>query len=259
MGGQASETAKRIRDLWSRGAKIERLPDGVGPTTRAEGYAAQAELERLSGKRLGWKIAATSAGGQNHINVDGPLAGRVFEDTVFGPDATCSLTGNLMQVAEPEFAFRFGHSFAPQDTAYSVDEVLAGVESLHLAIELPDSRLTAFTGAGDAGLAADNACAHELVLGEAVSADWRGLDLATHAVEVRNHGETTHGSGANVLGDPRVALAWLVNEVTALGITIGAGEFVTTGTATVPVPIAAGDHLVADFGVLGTIGVTLSA
>ena len=49
------------------------------PATRLEGYAVQALIEAHSGAPLfGWKIAATSAAGQKHINVDGPLAGRLL-------------------------------------------------------------------------------------------------------------------------------------------------------------------------------------
>ncbi len=56
-----------------------------------------------------------------------------------------------------------------------------------------------------------------------------------------------------MLGDPKKALCWLVNEITSLGITIDAGEIVTTGTCVVPMPIAKGDRVVADFGVLGSV------
>src|SRR5437867_3513541 len=34
------------------------------------------------------------------------------------------------------------------------------------------------------------------------------------------------GIGANVLGDPRVALTWLVNELSQLGLTLRAGQVV---------------------------------
>ena len=53
------------------------------------------------------------------------------------------------------------------------------------------------------------------------------------------------GHGKNVLGDPRVALAWLANELRELGITLRAGEVVTTGTCHPPLPIQAGDLFVA--------------
>jgi 2-keto-4-pentenoate hydratase len=64
---------------------------------------------------------------------------------------------------------------------------------------------------------------------------------------------TREGKGANVLGDPRIALAWLVNELSGLGITLKAGEVVTTGTCLVPLPIQPGVDVSADFGSLGRV------
>jgi len=56
-----------------------------------------------------------------------------------------------------------------------------------------------------------------------------------------------------VLGDPRLALAWLANELRQLGVTLRAGEIVTTGTCHPPLPIQSGDRFEADFGVLGRV------
>ena len=53
----------------------------------------------------GWKIAATSLAGQKHINVDGPLAGRLLAGRELQPGTPVPLAGNLMRVAEAEFAF----------------------------------------------------------------------------------------------------------------------------------------------------------
>ena len=57
------------------------------------------------------------------------------------------------------------------------------------------------------------------------------------------------------LGDPRVALAWLANELRELGVTLRAGEVVTTGTCHPPLPIQSGDVFEADFGVIGKVSV----
>jgi 2-keto-4-pentenoate hydratase len=56
-----------------------------------------------------------------------------------------------------------------------------------------------------------------------------------------------------VLGDPRTALTWLVNELRGLGLILEAGQFVTTGTCMKPLEIEPGDAVTADFGVLGAV------
>jgi 2-keto-4-pentenoate hydratase len=158
-----------------------------------------------------------------------------------------------MKVAEAEFAFRMGRDLPPRPQPYSVDEVLAAVATLHPAIEVPDSRFDDFTIVGAPQLIADNACAHQFVLGPAAETDWRALDLVEHRA-IGAAGELTReGKGASVLGDPRVALAWLANELSGLGLTLKAGEVVTTGTCLVPLPIQPGIDVSMDFGALGRV------
>ncbi|MCP3393717.1 hydratase [Bradyrhizobium sp. CCGB12] len=241
---------------WRDGTKLDALDARLRPQNRAEGYAVQAALETKSpGKLFGWKIAATSEAGQKHINVAGPLAGRIMSDTVIADGGTASMKGNEMRVGEPEFAFRMGRDLPPRTTPYSVDEVLAAVVTLHPAIEIPDSRFVDFAGVGEAQLIADNACAHQFVMGAPTIADWRGLDLVEERPQITLRGQRYLGHGKNVLGDPRAALAWLANELRGLGIALRAGEVVTTGTCHPPLPIQAGDEFAADFGVLGKVSV----
>ncbi|OKO84842.1 fumarylacetoacetate hydrolase family protein [Bradyrhizobium sp. AS23.2] len=253
---QIAAASRVLVQHWHAGTKLDALAANLRPQSRAEGYAVQAGLEAQSlGRLFGWKIAATSEAGQKHINVAGPLAGRIMSDTMIADGGTASMKGNEMRVGEPEFAFRMGGDLGPRAAPYSVDEVLAAVESLHPAIEIPDSRFADFVSAGEAQLIADNACAHLFVLGAASSANWRAMDLVEERPQITLRGERYVGHGKNVLGDPRVALAWLANELRGLGITLRAGEVVTTGTCHPPLPIQAGDHFAADFGVLGKVSV----
>ncbi|APG07290.1 2-keto-4-pentenoate hydratase [Bradyrhizobium elkanii] len=241
---------------WRDGTKFDALEPRLRPLSRADGYAIQAVLENQPlGKLFGWKIAATSEAGQKHINVAGPLAGRIMSDTVIADGGTASMKGNEMRVGEPEFAFVMGRDLPPRATPYSVDDVLAAVDTLHPAIEIPDSRFGDFVSAGEAQLIADNACAHLFVLGAATTANWRAMDLVEERPQITLRGQRYLGHGKNVLGDPRVALAWLANELRGLGITLRAGEVVTTGTCHPPLPIQAGDHFAVDFGVLGQVSV----
>jgi 2-keto-4-pentenoate hydratase len=252
-------TARRAAEIlwrhWQHGTQLEALPDGVRPRTRAEGYAIQREVQACAGQALsGWKIAATSIPGQRHIGVDGPMAGRLLAQRTFRSGSEVSLAGNIMRVAEAEFAFAFGRDLPPRAVPYTTGEVLDAVASLHPAIEVPDSRYADFARAGEAQLIADNACAGYFVLGPATGAPWRSMDLVTHRVSAQVAVRfTREGSGAAVLGDPRVALSWLVNELSRIGETLGAGQVVTTGTCMVPLEVEAGDEVRADFGVLGSV------
>jgi 2-keto-4-pentenoate hydratase len=256
---QLAAASKTLNDHWRAGTKLDGLDASFRPRDRAEGYAIQAEIERSSGGKLfGWKIAATSEAGQKHINVDGPMAGRILSDTVIPDGGTASMAGNGMRVAEPEFAFRMKADLPPRASPYGVREVLDAVGALHPAIEIPDSRFADFVTAGEAQIIADNACAHLFVLGAPARASWRELDLIEERPVITMRGKRFIGHGRNVLGDPRVALAWCANELRQLGLTLRAGEVVTTGTCHPPLPIQSGDLVAADFGSLGKVSVAFS-
>jgi 2-keto-4-pentenoate hydratase len=248
-----------LYEHWMRGTVSSGLPVDIRPATREEGYAIQAHLdERSHSPVYGWKIAATSSAGQAHIGVDGPIAGRILADRVVPCAGVIPAGPNHMAVAEIEFAFRMGHDLEPRLEGFSVEEVLAAVETLHVAIEIPDSRYEDFARVGAPQLIADNACAHYFIAAEASAADWRSIDLATHRVIGWIEGKIEQeGSGASVLGDPRIALTWLANEISRLGITLQKGQTVTTGTCIPPLAIRSGDLVTADFGSLGTATVRI--
>ena len=255
---QIEIAAKAIWQNLSHGTRMAALPENAVPSNRADGYAVQQALIRVSShNRYGWKIAATSSAGQKHIGVDGPIAGMLLRERVLAPATPIPLTGIGMRVAEAEFAFRMARDLTPRTTPYTISEVMTAVEGLYPAIEIPDSRFENYTQVGAAQLIADNACGSLFVLGEKTSADWRAIDLARHKVEaLRNGTLAEEGSGANVLGDPRIALTWLANELNAFGLSLRSGDVITTGTCVVPLAIASGDKVTADFGVLGALSVT---
>lgn len=255
----SSDAAALLNASWSGGRKLDELPIAVRPQSREDGYKIAQQLSVLRGERvIGWKIAATSKAGQAHINVDGPLAGRLYESRVLPPGARIPLGANAMKVAEVEFAFRFGYELPCNARTFTTSEVMASVASLHLSIEVPDSRYTDFTKVGAPSLIADTACADWLVLGPAIENNWRNVDLANFSVAgILNGKEVARGTGSAALGDPRIALTWLVNELCHYADGVKLGTIVTTGTCVVPVPIDAGDHFVADYDSFGRIDVTL--
>jgi 2-keto-4-pentenoate hydratase len=260
----AEEAARVIWSHWQSGQVLNALPEACCPLTTEQGYAAQAQLPAVSGRTVvGWKIAATSANGQAHIHVGGPLAGRLLSGQVLDSGAAVPSQGNRMRVAEPEFAFAMGQDLPPQSEPYTQQQVMAAVAALHPAIEVPDSRLEPFTAAGVVGQQLRFACARHFVLGPASPDLWRTVDLSTYPVQARvDQGErsryTREGNGGNVLGDPRIALTWLANQLSRLGITLQKGQVVTTGTCMVPLELEPGDTATADYGPLGRVRMTFA-
>lgn len=262
---QAQEAADLLWTCRQQGTVIDALPPALRPGDAATGHAIQAALPGVAQQAVtGWKIAATSDAGQAHIGVDGPLAGRILSSFVHPVGATLSLAGNRMRVVEPEFAFRMAADLAPRATPYTVPEVLAATASLHPAFELPDARYADFARAGQAQLIADNACCGRFAFGPAAPAAWRDIDLAAHPVHATVTGAdgrvrcARDGAGRALLGDPRTALTWLANELSARGIGLRAGDWASCGTCMVPLEIVPGDRVVADYGLLGRIEVGLA-
>jgi 2-keto-4-pentenoate hydratase len=246
---RAAELLWRTRRAESR---IDALPPEIRPGTLEEGYAIQeAMLDIVGQPPIGWKIAATSAAGQKHIGVTEPLAGRLFRDFVQADGARRPIARNHMRVAEAEFAFRMARDLPPRGGDYDQSEVVDAVAAMHLAIEVPDARYEAFDTIGAPSICADCAFHAWFVLGPEVPG-WRGLDLAKQPVRaLKKDAVVAEGSGANALGDPRIALTWIANHLNRRGLMLKAGEIVTTGTCVKPVEVAGGDTVVMDYFALG--------
>jgi 2-oxo-hept-3-ene-1,7-dioate hydratase len=58
------------------------------------------------------------------------------------------------------------------------------------------------------------------------------------------------------MGHPAAGIAWLVNKLHAVGGGLKKGQIVLAGSFTRPVDIAKGDVIQADYGLVGSIGVS---
>jgi 2-oxo-3-hexenedioate decarboxylase/2-keto-4-pentenoate hydratase len=105
-------------------------------------------------------------------------------------------------------------------------------------------------------LVADDFFAAGCVLGKPVarSAAPDLRDVVGRAVV--NGVEVGRGTGADVLGHPHNALAWLANHLAADGKGLRAGEIVLTGSLVKTVWLGAGDKVKMELTGLGTVHVT---
>lgn len=248
------EAADLLMNCVEEGSTITQLPDTLIPSTLKEAYTVQAYIETSNNPRVGWKLAATSIAGQKHIGVSGPIVGRITSKMSLSLGQFVMTKANNMMVAEPEFVFVFNQRIEPRDRSYTKEEAMGLVSELKLGLEFPNSRFMKFETAGELSLIADNACAHEFMLGPTVPEIWRHLELSQHKVVGWIGSKSKfEGVGSNVLGGPINALLWFLNEASKRKFVIKEGDFVTTGTTTQPIPLKMSDKIIADFGELGEV------
>ena len=102
------------------------LPPAVQPADLEQGYQIQ-DIVAARDAVAGWKVAATSLAGQNHIGIAHPIAGQLGASCVLDSAGTADMTGNLMQAAEAEFVFEFSANLPAREKSYETDEIMACV------------------------------------------------------------------------------------------------------------------------------------
>lgn len=256
--------AQQILAHWQSHEVFTGLDDDCRPNSLANGYDVQQALAALRNEPVvGWKIAATSAAGQAHINVAQPIAGRLYQSIVHRSGEQVSFANNRMQVAEAEIVLTLGADLPSREQAYTQAEVACTVSAVSAGLELPDSRFSDFTAVGEASLAADNACASRFILGDVShSPPLSEALLASLACQptrlLVNDEVVTTGVGSDALGGPLAALTWLANQLGTIGTGLLAGQFVTTGVTGKPSPVASGSTVTADLGEWGRASVHLT-
>ncbi len=252
-----------LAGLRFRGRQIEAIPAAIRPTDLDTAYAIQDVvvdrlLTRQGGQRIGYKIACTSKGAQELLHVDGPLYGQMLSFSSHAAPATLRRSDFTQCVIESEFGFRMASDVPAAPAGYSAESIVPFIDALLPAIEIVNFRFVDWTVVGANSIAADNAIHGAWVYGEPVS-DWQQLNLETHEVTLAvNEKPFDAGTGAAVLGHPLNALAWLANELSRHGKQLCAGDLVTTGVCMDVYFAEAGDRLMADFGVLGRVALTVT-
>lgn len=212
------------------------VPDLAGdqnPNDIADGYRLQAAvhdyLKDETGSSLaGWKIGATTASMQEYLGVDGPAYGRVMTSNVYENGASLAASGFCNPGIECEIAMRLNSDsgLAP----YTSDTVGDIVGSILPAIEIVENRYGDFLARGTPTLIADDFFHKACVLGDEIT-DWKNIDLAAVTGRTLIDGkEEGSGTGAEVMGHPFEALAWLANTLTEHGERLRAGQIVLTGS-----------------------------
>lgn len=236
------------------------LPADVAPATEAEGYRIQHALHELLkadvGARVGYKIGCTSAVMQQYLNIPHPCSGGVFAKGVHDSGASLPARDFVRVGVECEIAVRLARDLAPSEAPFTAEWVAEAIDAYHPAIEIVDDRYVEWQTLGAPTLVADDFFAAGCVLGHPVPRSAAPDLLEVIGRALINGKEAGQGTGADVLGHPHNALAWLANHLAASGKGLRAGEIVLTGSLVKTVWLNAGDRVVMELQGLGSVAAT---
>jgi 2-keto-4-pentenoate hydratase len=253
---QVIATARRNR------APLRALPADIAPADEATGYRIQRAVHDLllpqAGALVGYKIGCTSAVMQQYLGISHPCGGGVFANVVHDSGISLRHRDFVRVGVECEIAVRLGSELSASQAPFTAETVAEAIEAYYPAIEIVDERYVDWQTLGAPTLIADDFYAAGCVLGKAVtrSAAPDLLELVGRAIV--NGTEVSRGTGADVLGHPHNALAWLANHLAGQGKSLRAGQIVLTGSLVKTLWLDAGDKVTMDLSRLGTVEASFS-
>jgi 2-keto-4-pentenoate hydratase len=256
------EAAQAIAATRRSRARLRALPPDIAPRSEAEGYQVQRALHDLllpeTGALIGYKIGCTSQVMQDYLNIPHPCGGGVFARGVHDSGAELAASDYVRVGVECEIAVKLARDLSPSEEPFTAEWVGESVEAYYPAIEIVDDRYVKWETMGAPTLVADDFFAAGCVLGEAVSRSSAPDLLEVAGRAIINGSEVGRGTGADVLGHPHNALAWLANHLASEGRGLHAGQIVLTGSLVKTVWLSAGDHVRMELKGLGDVEVTFT-
>lgn len=234
------------------------LAESQRPNGLQEAYDLQETLNLALtkaglGSRIGHKIGCTSKVMQEYMNIPHPCSGGLFEATIYQESASQSADAYHRVGVECEIAVRLAANMPPSNAPYTRSSVFSYVESCMAAIEIVDDRYEDFRSLDLETMVADDFFQAGCVLGQEVM-EWRDLDIASLTGRAMVNGiEVGSGKGADILGHPFEALAWLANHKAARNQLLFSGEVVLLGSVVKTQWLSPGDNALIEVDGLGTV------
>ena len=191
------------------------------PVDEAEGYRVQRAVHDLllpqAGSLVGYKIGCTSAVMQEYLDIPHPCGGGVFAKGVHDSGAKLRFNDYVRVGVECEIAVRLARNLSPSEAPFTAEWVMEAIEAYYPAIEIVDDRYVKWETMGAPTLIADDFFAAGCVLGKPVARNEAPDLLKVTGRALINGNEAGRGTGADVLGHPHNALAWLANHLAEEG------------------------------------------
>jgi len=256
-GAPPAVIAKAVRQL--EAAQASRRPcapvrDVLPAGDVDAAYAVQAALiaHRTAGgaRIVGRKIGLTSPKVQAQLGVSQPDFGVLLDDMACAQDQPVDITRLIQPKIEAELAFILAADL-DRDPVTETD-VAAATGYVVAALEIVDSRIAGWD-ISILDTVADNASCGLFVLGDQ-QVPLASTDVAAVRMTLHRDGDiVSAGTGADCLGSPLAAVAWLARTVRRYGFPLRAEEVVLSGALGPMVNVEPGSRYTAAISGVGTV------
>jgi 2-keto-4-pentenoate hydratase len=238
------------------------LPESIRPKDEAGAYRVQEAVHALLassrvGRRVGYKIGCTTPVMQTYLGIPSPCSAGVFAGVIHRGSARLPFGDYLRVGIECEIAVRLGRDLAPAEAPFTAESVAGAVAAYMTAIEIVDDRYADWRKTDTPTLIADDFFAAGAVLAEPVAAEEVADVASLIGTTAINGAEAGRGRGADVMGHPLNALAWLANSLAARGTGLRRDEIVLTGSLVETKWLAKGDRAIVSVSGLGSVELTV--
>jgi 2-oxo-3-hexenedioate decarboxylase/2-keto-4-pentenoate hydratase len=238
------------------------LPPALRPVDEAGAYRLQARLHRYyaqqgMGEVAGYKIGCTTEVMQRYLGIPNPCAGGLLAPTLRRGHGAFA-HGDFVRVGvECELAARLAGDLPGGGVVFDRGAVALEVDAVMAAIEVVDDRWQDYPGVDTPTLIADDFFGAGCVLGEPCT-EWRRMDLAGLGARMWvNRQMVGEGRGADILGHPLEALAWLATTRSAMTprgeAALAGGSVVLLGSMVQTRWLARGDRVEIEVDGLGRV------
>lgn len=188
----------------------------------------------------GYKVALGSSGAQALFGLPEPVVGVLFSDTLLNNGAVIYRSAGLNLAYEPDLIAVV--KSADINTATTIKEVAAHIDTLVAFLEVPDL-LTKLEPAAGFAFIASNAAVRWGVVGDSIAArsDQAFIDSLAlmQVITIDSQGaQLSSAKGSSVMGHPYNAIVFLLEKLRKNNRTLKAGDSISLGAFAKPKPLA---------------------
>ena len=252
-----STLAEKLADAWIKKDLIKLKSEEL-PKNREDSHKIQKEFHTFLKKRtVGWKIGLVSKNLQEEAKVNGPMIGKIIDETVLMNPQKVDYYKVPDCILECEFCLKF-----LEDT-----QMVPGAENnkknyeVYVALELVSTRVHSDSKKNLNPIEtmnlniADNGGAGAIVIGDKIQ-NSNKINLDSIQVEINLNGKISEPFFKNEKrAGPVEAIKCIINEFKDNPVTFKKGDWFMTGSIIQPFKVKKGDKLKVDFRTLSKINI----